>query len=193
MGSVVEGIPECCLNAELPAIKPCIKIMVDIAFDAWCGPDKLNNRGIAIANLINTLIINGFIIDLYFMRYNHQNDMDIMFTVKVNTEVLPISTIAFMSSADFFRKIGFMTTDLVRNKKSEAGRGYSIMQPFILNKIKKEDIFFIGGSFLNPEISSHLDSIKSANEYIISLFNIYCEEHKIKISFNDEEKTNERN
>lgn len=188
MGSVVEGIPECCLNAELPAIKPCIKIMVDIAFDAWCGPDKLNNRGIAIANLINTLIINGFIIDLYFMRYNHQNDMDIMFTVKVNTEVLPISTIAFMSSADFFRKIGFMTTDLVRNKKSEAGRGYSIMQPFILNKIKKEDIFFIGGSFLNPEISSHLDSIKSANEYIISLFNIYCEEHKIKISFNDEEK-----
>ena len=191
MGNVVEGVPECCLNADLPATKPCIKIIVDIAFSSWFSARQMNNRGIAIANLINTLIIHGYVIDLCFMRYNSQYDMDIMFTVQVNTEVLPISVIAFMSSADFFRKIGFMTTDLIREKPSEPGRGMSIMQSFILNKIKKEDIFFIGGGYSNPELCSHLETVEDANNYLLHLFCIYCKDHKIKITFRDREECNE--
>ena len=191
MGSVVEGVPECCLNADLPATKPCIKIVVDIGFPSLYSAKQLNNRGIAIANLINTLIINGFIIDLCFMRYNHQHDMDIMFTVQVNTEVLPISVVAFLSSSDFFRKIGFITTDFIRERPSEIGRGMTIIQEFMLNKFKREDIFFIGGGYSNPELCYHLENIKEANNYLLSLFNTYCKEHKIKIVLNSEEYLDE--
>lgn len=191
MGNVVEGVPECCLNADLPATKPCIKIVVDIGFPSLYSAKQLNNRGIAIANLINTLIINGFIIDLCFMRYNHQHDMDIMFTVQVNTEVLPISVVAFLSSSDFFRKIGFITTDFIRERPSEIGRGMTIIQEFMLNKFKREDIFFIGGGYSNPELCYHLENIKEANNYLLSLFNTYCKEHKIKIVLNSEEYLDE--
>lgn len=191
MGNVVEGVPECCLNADLPATKPCIKIVVDIGFPSLYSAKQLNNRGIAIANLINTLIINGFIIDLCFMRYNHQHDMDIMFTVQVNTEVLPISVVAFLSSSDFFRKIGFITTDFIRERPSEIGRGMTIIQEFMLNKFKREDIFFIGGGYSNPELCYHLENIKEANSYLLSLFNTYCKEHKIKIVLNSEEYLDE--
>lgn len=191
MGNVVEGVPECCLNADLPATKPCIKIVVDIGFPSLYSAKQLNNRGIAIANLINTLIINGFIIDLCFMRYNHQHDMDIMFTVRVNTEVLPISVVAFLSSSDFFRKIGFITTDFIRERPSEIGRGMTIIQEFMLNKFKREDIFFIGGGYSNPELCYHLENIKEANNYLLSLFNTYCKEHKIKIVLNSEEYLDE--
>lgn len=191
MGNVVEGVPECCLNADLPATKPCIKIVVDIGFPSLYSAKQLNNRGIAIANLINTLIINGFIIDLCFMRYNHQHDMDIMFTVQVNTEVLPISVVAFLSSSDFFRKIGFITTDFIRERPNEIGRGMTIIQEFMLNKFKREDIFFIGGGYSNPELCYHLENIKEANNYLLSLFNTYCKEHKIKIVLNSEEYLDE--
>ena len=125
------------------------------------------------------------------MRYNHQHDMDIMFTVQVNTEVLPISVVAFLSSSDFFRKIGFITTDFIRERPSEIGRGMTIIQEFMLNKFKREDIFFIGGGYSNPELCYHLKNIKEANNYLLSLFNTYCKEHKIKIVLNSEEYLDE--
>lgn len=190
MGSVVEGVLECCLNADLPAVKPCIKVLVDVSFSCWHSANQLDNRGIAIANLINTLIINGYIVDLCFMLYNTQSDMDIMATTRVNTEVLPISTVAFLSGSDYFRKIGFITMDEVRDKASNWGRGQSYIQNFMLNKFKKEDIFFIGGSYANPQISSHINTVSEANEYIISLFATYCKEHKIKLTFKDKEEYN---
>ena len=190
MGSVVEGVPECCLNADLPAVKPCIKVLVDVSFSCRHSANQLDNRGIAIANLINTLIINGYIVDLCFMLYNTQSDMDIMATTRVNTEVLPISTVAFLSGSDYFRKIGFITMDEVRDKASNWGRGQSYIQNFMLNKFKKEDIFFIGGSYANPQISSHINTVSEANEYIISLFATYCKEHKIKLTFKDKEEYN---
>ena len=60
----------------------------------------------------------------------------------------------------------------------------------MLNKFKKEDIFFIGGSYANPQISSHINTVSEANEYIISLFATYCKEHKIKLTFKDKEEYN---
>lgn len=183
MGSVVEGIPECCLNSNLPTPTPSVTIMVDIAF-SWCVSARaISNRGIAITNLINTLLLNGYIVDLYLLRYNSQYDLDIMYTVKIDTTNLSIANIAYVCTPEYFRKIGWITTDVLREKESEIGRGQSKILPFMLNKIKKEKIFFIGGDYSDSNITSHLDSVKNANNYILKTFKKYCKENKITIKF----------
>lgn len=183
IGSVVQGVPECCINTGIPTPTPSITIMVDISFSCVFSSEQLNNRGIAIANLVNTLLLNRYIVDLYFMMYNTQSDMDVMYTIKVDTKTMPISTIAFMSSTDYFRKIGFITMDYMRDKQSSRGRGQSTLHNFMLNKFKKNDIFFIGGGYSNNELSSHLDTPQNADKYLLHMFEKFCKEHKIKITF----------
>lgn len=187
MGNVVNGIPECCINIGLPSPKPCIKIMVDVSFSCNFKSKQINNRGIAITNLVNTLLIHGCLVELSFMMYNHQSDMDIMTLTTIDTKCLPISTIAFINSVDFFRKICFITMDVVREKESEWGRGNSNIKDFMLNKFKNDDIFFIGGSYVNTELSQNLNTVKQANNYILQLFKLFCKEHKIKIVIDKED------
>lgn len=180
MFSVINNIPECCLTMSSPSTKPYIKIMVDVCFSAWYTAEEIRNRGIAITNLINTLLINGCIVDLCFMELNIQSDLNVMYTVKVDTELLPISNIAFICSPEYFRKIGFCTIDAIREKESEGGRGRSKVFDFMLKKFKKDKLFFIGGSFTNPDLTREkLETVNLANEYVLEIFKKYCEENKI--------------
>lgn len=191
MGSVVDGVPECCVNTGMPTPTPSVSIMVDISFSCGYSAQDLNNRGVAITNLVNTLLLNGYIVDLYYMMYNTQSDMDIMYTIKVDTKTMPISSVAFMSSVDYFRKIGFVTMDVIRGKQSSYGRGTSTIHNFMLNKFKKNDIFFIGGSYSNNSLCSHLSDVRDANKHLLEMFETFCKEHKIKITFkNDSIDTN---
>lgn len=185
MGAVVSGEPECCVNMGLPVSTPCIKIFVDIAWSSWISASSILNRGIAITNLINTLLSQGCIVDLYAVRYNIQNDMEIFFTTKVDTKTLSIANIAFMCSPCYFRKIGWITTDCIRDKASEVGRGMSQTSDFMLQKLKNDKIFFIGGDYTNSDIVSHIDSVEDANKYILEIFKKYCQENKIAITFED--------
>lgn len=179
MGKVVSGEPECCLNIGLPNSTPYIKIYVDISFSCIYKAEQIYNRGIAITNLINTLLLNGVIVDLYFMEYNHQYDLDIMYTLKVDTTTLSISCI--------FRKMGFILIDLIRNKQSEDGRGNSTVLPFMLENFKKNKIFFIGGSYTNEKFCKNLQNINVANNYLINMFNKFCKDNEISISlFNNQ-------
>lgn len=191
MGSVIEGIPECCIVDEMPSQKQCIPIIIDISFSCIMEAQQIYNRGIAITNLINTLLIYGYIVDLKAMMYNHQHDMDIMTTLNVDTNNLSIANIAYISTTDYFRKIGFATMDCVRQRSSELGRGNSTVLPFMLNKFKEDKIFYIGGDYGNNEMRKKLSTVDSANKYILKLFNLYCKENKIKISFREDfEKEN---
>lgn len=186
MGAVVNGEPECCINIGLPTPTPCITIMIDLPFSCMFTSKQIYNRGVAITNLINTLLLNGYIVDLYGMEYNTQSDMDTMYTIKIDTKTLSISNIAFLSSPEYFRKIGFITIDKIRNRESERGRGRSKTLDFMVKKIKKDKIFFIGGDFNDNEIGKNLNSIKDADNYILKIFNKYCDENKITIKFKED-------
>ena len=187
MGKVVSGEPECCLNIGLPNSTPYIKIYVDISFSCIYKAEQIYNRGIAITNLINTLLLNGVIVDLYFMEYNHQYDLDIMYTLKVDTTTLSISCIAYLCTPDYFRKMGFILIDLIRNKQSEDGRDNSTVLPFMLENFKKNKIFFIGGSYTNEKFCKNLQNINVANNYLINMFNKFCKDNEISISlFNNQ-------
>lgn len=185
MGSVVNGVPECCINSGTPTPTPCIKIMVDITFSWSYSQKEIYNRGVAITNLINTLLINGFIVDLCVVELNHQFDMDVLYTVKIDTNTLSIANIAFMCSPEYFRKIGFITVDCIRNKESNTGRGMSLIYDFMLKKIQKEKIFFIGGSYNNKDFCNYLNNIEETNDYILKMFKKYCEENEIELTIED--------
>ena len=180
MGAVVNGEPECCLNTRLPMPTPCIKIMVDLSFSWVYSQELIYNRGIAITNLVETLLVNGYIVDLYAVLFNTQSDMSIMYTNKIDTQNLSIANIAFMSSPEYFRKIGFVTIDRIRNKPSERGRGYSEILDFMVNKIKKDKIFFIGGGYSGAD-SDMLLSVHSSIYDLTEKFNKFCNENKIDI------------
>lgn len=187
MGAVVNGEPECCINYGLPKPTPCIKILVDIVFPCTYQSYQILNRGIAITTLIETLLVNGYIVDLYSFEFNNQYDIRIMYTNKIDTRTLSISNIAFMSSPEYFRKIGFITVDKIRNRPSGLGRGNSRILDFMINKIKKDKIFFIGGGYSDNELYNHLDSPQNALKYMLEKFNLYAQENKIEINF----KTND--
>ncbi len=191
MGAVVSGVPECCINTGLPAPTPCFKIFVDITFNWTYSAKQIMNRGIAITCLIENLILNGYIVDLYVMDFNRQSDIHTMYTVKVDTQNLSIANIAFMSSPEYFRKIGWITTDKIRNKASEGGRGNSTLLPFMLDKIKKDKIFYIGGSYTDSDLCNHLSTPQEAIKYLVNKFNTFCKDNKIYVNLDIKEKNSD--
>lgn len=187
MGAYVSGEPECCINMGLPQPAPYVCIMVDLFFSAMYSAKQILNRGIAVTNLVNTLLLNGCVVDLFVFEYNLQSDFDVMYTTKIDTKTLPISSIAFVCTPEYFRKIGFITCDVIRNKQSDIGRGSSTMTQFMLDKIKKDKIFYIGGS--NGFWSScGYDDLDKMNDTLIENFNKYCVENKIVLKLNNEHK-----
>ena len=62
MGAVVSGEPECCVNMNQLAPTPVINIVVDISFVCRVTAKEIMNRGIAITNLVNTLLTKKYIV-----------------------------------------------------------------------------------------------------------------------------------
>lgn len=186
MGAVIEGVPECCLNFNLPAPVPYINIMVDLFFSGSFSATQIRNRGIAITNLVNTLLFNGYAVDLHAFEFNSQWDQNVMYTIKIDTKNLSMADLAFLCSPEYFRKIALLTIDKRRDSASSAGMGSSEVLPFMLKKFKKSKVFFIGGSISDKNIGSQLSSVKQANKYITKIFQKYCDENKIVITFNGE-------
>lgn len=176
MGSVVEGVPECCITAGMPTPVPIIKIMVDITFAGCVEAKIIMNRGVAITNLINTLLAKKNIVELSFVDFNTQCDMNTLIKTNVDTTTLPISTIAMLCSPQFFRQVSWIATDELRQKESTLGRGRSEMLKCIAKKIEEENILFIGGSYTDPLGVDYgrYDSIAEANKYITELYNNFC-------------------
>lgn len=180
MGAVVSGEPECCVNMNQLAPTPVINICVDISF-CWNVPAKeIMNRGIAITNLINTLLTKKYIVNLEFVHYNIQSDMNTYLRTKIDTTTISISTIAMLCSPQFFRQISWVSIDECREKNSDCGRGNSI-----LNKKQREmlskDALFIGGSYNDDNYTDDggYGTVEKANKHIIELFNDYCRKQNI--------------
>lgn len=178
MGSVVAGVPECCINCGAPSISPTITIYVDITFYCGTKAKQIQNRGIAITNLINTLIARKYIIDLYFIDYNCQSDMNTLITTKIDAATLSVATVAFMCSPQFFRQMSWIATDELRNNDSCLGRGQSRLTEEMRKKIKDENIFYIGGSYTDEGCLDHYNNVNEANTYIAKKFNKFCEQQK---------------
>ena len=182
MGSFVSGIPECCLDFGLPTPNPYIKIMVDLPFSCGYSEKQIYNRDIAILALLQTLIISKCIVDLYMFEFNQQSDMYTMYTNKIDMNCISISDLAFLCSPEYFRRIGFVTIECIRQRSSEWGCGNSTLTNFIKEKIKKDKIFFIGGSYTDGELANNLSTPDKAIECLLTKFNKFCTENKLNLN-----------
>lgn len=181
MGAVVSGVPECCLNTGALSSTPVITIYVDMAFNAGTKARLIQNRGIAITNLVHTLIAKKYIIDIHFIDFNTQYDMDTLITIKMDSSILSAATVSFMSSPEFWRQMVWIAEDELRQKDSESGRGTAFLTDEVRHIFEDNNIFVIPGYYQDRECLEHYEEVDSANKYISKLFNQYCKQRELEV------------
>lgn len=187
MGAVVSGEPECCVDMKAPELKKNIKIVLD--WTAPCGVkgDIIINRGIAIVNLIYTLMTKGYIVDFHLCRvsdlrftgYINGEPVDEHFiSIKVPTETLTIGTLGFYCSLEFFRIIMILSESMMLNSPYNAGElsGIENREDYMLD----ENVLFIPSFYQDSSAGNRCRTPEGAKEYIIGLFNDYCKEHNLE-------------
>ena len=191
MGAVVDGEPECCLNIGSPKEKPTIKIRVGYSFAGSVDSDVLRNRGVAITNLIYTLMVKGYIIDLAIAevfvpcyRFDSPDsskrlDKSAIY-INIPTENLCIGTVAMYNSVEFFRVLMILTHSMLCDKPQRPGDGKGTMEESDIKQAFGDDCFFIPAGFYDGKMMK-LNTVEKANEYITQLFNEYCNKQNINI------------
>ena len=186
MGAVVSGEPECCLNSGAPESKKTINIGIDYSYCCGNSADVLRCRGIAIVNLINTLLAKGYIVNIKMVEvYKPRNEFgsskNLLYSVSditIPTENLCIGTVGFYCSVEFFRVIMILTQSMLTEQPNHAGlgRGSSNSSDFL--KFFGDDLFFIPGGYVDSK-AEKLDTQEKADKFVANLFNEYCKKNDI--------------
>lgn len=117
MGAVVQGVPECCISDTRIEGKKHLRLVCSVGFNCGSDSEHILNRSIAIANLIGTLLIKGYVVDLDFlMMYDAYSAGKALFFVKIPNGSFCASTIAFLNSPQFLRTICVAVSDFILDK-----------------------------------------------------------------------------
>ena len=173
MGAVVAGEPECCINMGAPDTKPYLKIFIDTGYCGAVRPQVITNRGVAIFQLISNLIAKGYILDIYIIHYitvsksGHQHYAQL---IKLSTEYLVTSQIAFGGTCEFFRIVTWLLTAIQIKDKYYTGNGRSMPDKKVIEEFKKEGLYIPSGytdtRFNDCDLDTAMDLVsKIYNEY----------------------------
>jgi hypothetical protein len=154
-----------------PSTKKHIEIVIDLGYSGGTGATTINYRSIGIVNLVATLQAQGYIVDLYAISIYNSNRC--AHRVKINTETFCISQLACVTSTAYWRCIGWMTVEIMRDKKGNGGNDSSSMSSGLRKDIEDTGAFYIGGGYTDSKMNS-LKNGADATEYVITLFNKYC-------------------
>lgn len=173
MGSVVAGEPECCINQGYPESKPYIKIYIDTGYCGGVSPKTISYRGVAVYQLISNLISRGYIVDVYFIHYIDTSSGGFYAqTVKLSTDYLVTSQIAFGGTCEFFRIVTWLLTAIQCKDKYYTGSGRSMPSTEVIESFKKEGLFipsgYTDGRFNNCDQ-------QQAIQYVSEIYNEYVE------------------
>lgn len=186
MGSVVEGVPECCISDYAPSSKKCLKIVLSNVFSSSIDAKYILNRGIAITNLICSLIAQGYVLDLKYCFYYKPNSYKTssMFFMNIPTDNLCLATVAFLMTPQFMRLIGIAVSD-VNLGKDICGYAKSIKDNEIINYLKDNSVYFLDGYdeniYDNCTMKLKYGDVEKATKTVSEYFNNY----KIKKKNND--------
>ena len=176
MGAVVAGEPECCLNQGAPKNKPYLKIYIDTGYNGSVSQETINNRGIAIYELINTLYLKGYILDINFIHYEYcytgKGNIKQAQVYKISTENLVVSQIAFLGSCEFFRAICWLITAMQLKDKKFSGNGQSMPSQSAI-KYFEENGLFIPSGYTDSAFNSC--SLSEARKLVTEIYNKYTE------------------
>lgn len=176
MGAVVSGEPECCLNSGYPETKPHLNIYIDTGYCGSVRPDTIANRGVAILQLISSLISQGYLLDIWIIHYiDVSNGAKCCQRIRLSTEFLTISQLAFAGKCEFFRVVTWLLTAIQIKDKSYTGNGRSQPSSSVISELKKDGLYipsgYTDGRFNNC-------SMKQALEYITGIYNEYVKEQE---------------
>lgn len=174
MGAVVSGEPECCINLGQPQSKPYLKIFIDIGYCGAVEPLTISYRGVAIYQLINNLISKGYIVDVYFIHYITTDCGCAHYaqTVKLSTDYLVTSQIAFGGTCEFFRIVTWLLTAIQKNEKSYTGSGRSMPNSEVIKQLNKEGLYIPSGY---TDARFNICDQNKAIELVTEIYNNYVE------------------
>jgi hypothetical protein len=171
MGAVVSGEPECCLNTGFPDVKPHLNIYIDIGYNGSVSPDTIANRGVAILQLINSLLSLGYILDIWMVHFITTSDGELYSQrIKLSTEYLTISQLAFSGTCEFFRVIAWLLTAIQKHSYSYTGDGKSMPASAVIKDMKNQGLFIPSGY---TDERFNCCSQKEAIELVRQIYNDY--------------------
>ena len=178
MGAVVSGEPECCVRMDAPDTKPALKIFIDTGYNGGVHPDVIANRGVAILQLISNLLSRGYILDVNVIHFiDTSTGARVAQCVKLSTDFLTTSQLAFTGTCEFFRIITWLLTAIQIGCKGYTGSGCSRPSTAVINEFKKDGLYIPSGytsSFFN-----HC-SLNEAIDEVAKIYNKYAEEKQCK-------------
>lgn len=191
MGAVVEGDPNCCLNSIGEAPKKTINIGFPFSYHCGNKSDVIAWRGMAVTNLIYTLMNKGYIVNVKILGcYKPQIDIKFdgdsehyyrsFFDMDLPVENLCIGTIAFYCSVEFFRIIMILAQSMFCEQPTYNGYGKGTRDIDDFYSIYGKDMFIIPDGYMSDEMEK-LTSQQHADSVVTRLFNEYCEKEGICI------------
>lgn len=175
MGAVVSGEPECCLNTGYPSIKPHLSIYIDTGYCGSVNPKIIANRGVAILQLISNLISLGYILDIWVIHYITTSDGGLYCQrVKLNTDYLTISQLAFSGTCEYFRVVTWLMTAIQKGSYSYTGSGTSEPAMDVIKELKKDGLYIPSGY---TDGRFNICSLEDAQDYVVGIYNDYVKEH----------------
>lgn len=173
MGAVVAGEPECCINQGAPNPRPYLKILIDTGYNGRVKQGTIDNRGIAIYHLINSLIAKNYILDVEFIHYIDMMGMPYAQRFKISLENLVLSQIAFFGTCEFFRAVTWLLTALQSKRKRYDGRmGKSMPSDGAIRQFKKEGLFIPSG-YTDERFNDC--TLEQAKKYVTEIYNNFVE------------------
>lgn len=175
MGAVVSGEPECCLNTGYPSIKPHLSIYIDTGFHGGVNPSTIANRGVAILQLVSNLISLGYILDIWVIHYITTSDDELYCQrVKLNTDYLTISQLAFSGTCEYFRVVTWLMTAIQKGSYSYTGNGQSMPKSDVVRELQKDGLFIPSG-YTDGRFNTC--TLEQAQDYVVGIYNDYVKEH----------------
>lgn len=176
MGAVVSGEPECCLSSGYPQTKPHLNIYIDTGYCGGVSPDIIANRGVAILQLVSNLIAQGYLLDIWIVHYiQTSNGGFYCQRVKLSTEFLTISQLAFAGKCEFFRVVTWLLTAIQMQRTSYTGSGKSEPASDVIKELKKDGLYIPSGY---TDGRFNYCSVKEAIEYVTEIYNDYIKEQE---------------
>ena len=144
MGAVVQGVPECCIADTAVEEKKHLRLVASVGFNSGVDSEYIINRGVAIADLAASLMLKGYVVDLDFlMQYNPTwsgSCGSAIFFIRIPPGGFCASTIAFLTSAQFLRKICIGVCDFILQKDID-GHATGIKSKKVLDWCKKNSLY----------------------------------------------------
>lgn len=191
MGAVIDGVPECCIKQDVLTQRKFIKIVVTTNFSWRVNENYIKNRGIAIFNLINTLILQGYIIELSFIGcfthcHSDKKDADCGNTDKNALMIIDIpdcqncvSTIAYLCSVQFFRIIEILVADMITGDYGCDGNNTGYKGYELRKKLQSGEYLYFPDGYDKEDFEGYsYNTVENANKEVVKIFNEYCEKNR---------------